>query len=155
MEMQEIHYYPYRHDGSIPLDHPVARYWGLVRDGLANLGVDFDATLLLADMMRDAGFINVTTRIFHVPIGMWPKNKALKMVGLCWRTILFDGAQPIALGPLTRGLKWSREEVEMLLVDVRKAYMDERIHNYMPLHIICGQKYKEGMGMGTEMAGVT
>ncbi|KAH9203451.1 S-adenosyl-L-methionine-dependent methyltransferase [Leptodontidium sp. 2 PMI_412] len=133
---------------------PVAQYWGLVRDGLASLGVDFDATLLLADMMRDAGFINVTTRIFHIPIGRWPKNKVLKMVGLSWRAILLDGAQPIALGPLTRGLKWSREAVEMLLVEVREAYMDEWVHSYMPLHIIYGQKPEEGIGMGTEMAGV-
>jgi hypothetical protein len=89
------------------------------------------ATVLLADMMRDAGFINVTTRIFHVPIGRWPKNKGLKMV---------DGAQPIALGPLTRGLKWSREQVEMRLVEVRKGYMDEWVHSCMPLYVIYGQK---------------
>ena len=107
MEMQEIHYYPYQHDGNMPSEYPVARYWGLLRDGLVSLGVNFDATLLLADMMRDAGFVNVATRIFYVPIGVWPKNKALKMVGLHWRAILVDGAQPMALWPLTRGLKWS------------------------------------------------
>jgi hypothetical protein len=89
----------------MPPDHPVAQYWSLVSDGLASLGVNSDATLLLADIMRDAGFINVTTRIFHVPIGRWPKNKTLKVVGLSWRVILLDSAQPIALGPMTRGLK--------------------------------------------------
>ena len=56
------------------------------------MGVNSDAILLLADMMRDVGFINVMTRIFHVPIGRWPKNKVLKMVGLAWRAILLDGA---------------------------------------------------------------
>jgi hypothetical protein len=89
------------------------------------LGVNSDATLLLADIIRDAEFINVTTRIFYVPIGRWPKNKMLKVVGSYWRVILLDGAQPTALGPMTRGLKWSREQVEMRLVDVRRAYMDE------------------------------
>ncbi|KAK0114155.1 hypothetical protein ONS95_013657 [Cadophora gregata] len=103
--------------------------------------------------MRDAGFIYVTTRIFHVPIGRWPKNKMLKMVGLFWRAILLDGAQSIALGPLTRGLKWSREQVEMRLMEVRKAYTDEWVHSHMPLYIIYGQKPEEGMGMGTGMAG--
>jgi len=115
------------------------------------LGVNSDATLLLAGIMRDAGFINVTTRIFHIPIGGWPKNRTLKVVGLSWRVILLDGVQPLALGPMTRGLKWSREQVETRLVDVRRAYMDERIHSYMPLHIICGQK-PEGMSVGIEMA---
>jgi hypothetical protein len=148
METQEIHQRPYCHDGSMPLDHIVAQYWSLVSDGLASLGVNSNAILLLADTMRDAGFINITTQIFHVPIGRWPKNKALKIAGLSWRAILLDGAQPIALGPLTRGLKWSREQVEMRLVDVRRAYMDEWVHSYMPLHIIYGQKPKEGMSVG-------
>ncbi|CZR66026.1 related to methyltransferase [Phialocephala subalpina] len=143
MEMQEIHYRPYCHDGSMPPDHLVAEYWSLVSDGLASLGVNSDATILLADMMRDAGFTNVTTRIFHVPIGRWPKNRTLKAVGLCWRAILLDGVQAIALGPMTRALKWRREQVEMQLVEVRKGYMDEQVHSHMPLHIIYGQKPRE------------
>ncbi|KAH8650253.1 methyltransferase domain-containing protein [Tricladium varicosporioides] len=143
MEMQEIHHRPYCHDASMPPDHLVAEYWSLVSDGLASLGVNSDATILLADMMRDAGFINVTTRTFPLPIGGWPKNKTLRRVGLDWRAILLDGAQPIALGPMTRGLKWNREQVEMQLVKVRNAYMDEQVHSYMLLHVIYGQKPEE------------
>jgi hypothetical protein len=139
-ELQEIHHYPHCHDDSMPADHAVTQYWALVISALANLGVNFNATLLLADMMREAGFTNVTTRIFHVPIGVWPKNKVLKMVGLYWRTILIDGLQPIAMGPFTRGLGWSKEQVDVYLVEVRKAYMEGWVHSHMPLHIICGQK---------------
>ncbi|KAH8660840.1 S-adenosyl-L-methionine-dependent methyltransferase [Tricladium varicosporioides] len=140
LELQEIHHYPQCHDGSMPQDHLVAQFWGLVTQALSNLGVNFNATLFLSDMMRDAGFINVTTRVFHVPIGVWPKNKILKTVGLYWRTILIDGLQPIALGPFTRGLGWSKEQVEVFLVEVRRAYMDNWVHSHMPLHIMCGQK---------------
>lgn len=124
----------------MPPNHPVAEYWSLIDQGLAAVGINFKAVLEMADMMREAGFVNVTTRIFHVPIGVWPKNKVLKMVGMYWREILLMGAEPIELGPLTRGLKWSREEVEVHLVAVRKAYMDAWVHSHMPLHIICAQK---------------
>lgn len=124
----------------MPPDHPVARYWGLIKTALDVLGVNFHATLDLASHMRDAGFVNVTERIFHVPIGVWPKNKVLKMVGLYWRTILMDGLQPIALAPMTRGLKWTKEEVDIWLIEVRKAYMDGFVHSHMPLHIIYGQR---------------
>jgi hypothetical protein len=41
----------------------------------------------------------------------------------------------------------------MLLVAVRGAYIDERVHSYMPLHIICGQKPEDSISMGTEMVG--
>jgi len=62
------------------------------------------------------------------------------MVGLYWRTILVMGLHPIAIGPLTRGLGWSAEQVEVFIVGVRKAYMEGAVHSHMPLHIICGQK---------------
>jgi hypothetical protein len=140
LELQEIYHFPQCHDGSMPADHIVSRFWNLVSEGLAVLGVNFRATLTLADKVREAGFVNVKERIFHVPIGVWPRNKVLKMVGLYWRTILIDGLQPIALGPLTRGLKWSRAEVELFLIEVRKAYFDTWVHSHMPLHVIYGQR---------------
>ncbi|KAG0650174.1 Methyltransferase LAE1 [Hyphodiscus hymeniophilus] len=149
-ELQEIHHYPQCHDGSMPPDHPVTQYWAYIIEGLAQLGVNFNATLLLADMMREAGFVNVTTRIFHVPIGVWPRNKVLKMVGLYWRTILIDGLDPIATGPMTRGLKWKKEEVDVWLAHVRKAYMDSWVHAHMPLHVICAQKPEAGVDYSAE-----
>jgi hypothetical protein len=56
-----------------------------------------------------------------------------------------DGLEPIALGPMTRGLKWTREEVDVWLATAKTAYMDSSVHSHMPLHIICGQKPEEGV----------
>jgi hypothetical protein len=83
MEIQEIHYHPNCYDKSILLDHPVTQYWSLIRDGLIYLGVDSDSILFLTDIIRDAGFDNMTTQIFYIPIGIWPKNDILKIVGRC------------------------------------------------------------------------
>ncbi|KAG5921216.1 hypothetical protein E4U42_005939 [Claviceps africana] len=144
MEMQEIHHRPHSAtmDGLVSTDHPVGKFWNLVTDGLAALGVDLDISSggILASKMQQAGFGNVTERVFHVPIGTWPKNKVLKTVGLYWRTILLDGLQAIAMGPLTRGLRWNREQVEMLLLEVRQAYHDNSTLMYMPLHVTYAQK---------------
>ncbi|KAK4102265.1 S-adenosyl-L-methionine-dependent methyltransferase [Parathielavia hyrcaniae] len=141
-EMQEVYHFPISVNNSMPPDHPVAQYWALINEGLGNLGVNFHAAAhgRLADMMRDVGFVNVTERVLQVPIGTWAKNKVLKTVGLYWRTILVDGMQAIALGPLARGCGWSREQIELFLVDVRKAYHDNSMLAYMPLHIVYGQK---------------
>ncbi|PHH71412.1 hypothetical protein CDD80_5295 [Ophiocordyceps camponoti-rufipedis] len=145
IELQEIHHKPRsaRPDGR-PLspDHAVAQFWARVNEGLTGLGVDLDRAAggFLAQAMRDEGLVNLTERVFHVPIGTWPKNKVLKTVGLYWRTILLDGLQAIALGPLTRGLQWDRQQVELFLVDVRRAYHDNSALMYMPLHILYAQK---------------
>ncbi|KAL3422653.1 methyltransferase [Phlyctema vagabunda] len=144
-EMQEIHHVPYCHDGTMPMDHPVNEYWHYIVEALSALGVNFNATLLLEGIMREAGFVNVHVRIFHVPIGVWPRNTVLKRVGLYWRTVLLDGAEPIALGPLSRGLGWSKEQIDVWLIKVRKAYMDTWCHSHMPLFIICGQKPGPGV----------
>lgn len=46
----------------------------------------------------------------------------------------------VAMGPLTRGLGWSKEQVELLLPGVRKDLNDLSIHTYYSLHIVIGQK---------------
>lgn len=144
IELQEIHHSPRsaNPDADLPEDHEVAQFWSYVIAGLGKLGVDLDISSggQLAKMLQEAGYVNVTERVFHVPIGTWPKNKVLKTVGLYWRTILLDGLQAIALGPMVRGLNWKREEVEVFLTGVRRAYHDNTALMYMPLHIIYAQK---------------
>ncbi|GKT51228.1 secondary metabolism regulator LAE1 [Colletotrichum spaethianum] len=144
IELQEIHHFPLSANNAVSAAHPVAQYWGHVVQGLSNLGVDLNAAAgdRLPNMMREAGFINVTERVFHVPIGTWPRNRVLKTVGMYWRTILLDGLQAIALGPFTRGLHWSAEQTEVFLVAVRRAYHDTSALMYMPLKIMYAQKPK-------------
>lgn len=127
---------------SVPPSHPVSQYWSKVRDGVAALNIDINvlASGELRKMMQDAGFVNVTEETIRIPLGIWPENELLKTVGLYWRTILVDGIQAIAMGPLTRGLRWTPEAVELFLVRVRQAYLEDTRNMYMPLHILCGQK---------------
>lgn len=56
-------------------------FCGKVFEGYANLGHDLRAVTKTAEYVRKAGFINVTEKILKVPIGVWPKNKTLQMVG--------------------------------------------------------------------------
>jgi hypothetical protein len=133
--------------GDMPPNHPVAQYWSLIDQGLTNLGVELHAVTGMKTMMQECGFVNVQEKVLRIPIGQWPKNKILKLVGVLWQTILLDGIQAIALGPLTRGCGWSREQVELFLIQVRRAYMmnpkeskDGECLLHMPLHIIYGQK---------------
>lgn len=64
----------------------------------------------------------------------------MRLIGLYLRTVLIDGLQAISLGPLTRGLKWTKEGVEVLLVDVRKCLMDSSQHMHYTFHSFYGQK---------------
>ena len=116
------------HDSTLEPNNPMVEYWSHVTDGLANVGVPFRCGPEIAQHMRDAGFINVTERVFYTPIGPWPKNRHLREVGLYWRAVLMEGLEAIALGPLTRGLGWTKEEITVFLANVRKAYLAPETH---------------------------
>lgn len=141
MELQEINHFPISSNDSMTQNHPAAQFWNLINEALTSDGVDFKAASngRLVSVMKEAGFVNVTEKVFHVPIGTWPKNKVLKQVGVFWRTILLNGLQAIAMRPLTK-LGWSPTQVEIDLIEVRKAHWDNSTLMYMPMHIVYGQK---------------
>ncbi|KAI0019701.1 S-adenosyl-L-methionine-dependent methyltransferase [Xylariomycetidae sp. FL0641] len=148
LELQEIHHFPHAQGTGRTLaeeqaQHPVGRYWGYIGEGLRALGVNMTLATELAGLLRRRGYVDVGERVFQVPIGPWPRgnNRTLRRVGLYWRTILLDGIQAIALGPLTRGLGWPREQVETFLAAVRKAYVDpDGPALYMPFICVYGRK---------------
>jgi len=144
IECQELDHYPRSEDGTLAPDNPMVTYWGLISDGLLQRGVQFRLAPNLASLMRAAGFINVTERVFFTPIGPWPRNRALQEVGLYWRAVLIEGLEAIALGPLIKGLGWRKEEVDVFLAGVRKAYLEKSTHSYMPFYVIYGQKPPSG-----------
>jgi hypothetical protein len=140
MECQELDHVPQCSDGTMPEDNLLLTYWLHVSSGLKNLGVDLRLAPHLAALMRATGFTNVTERVFFTPIGPWPKNRVLKEVGMYWRATLMEGIEAIALGPMIRGLGWRKEEVEVFIAGVRKAYLDRETHAWMPFYIVYGQK---------------
>ena len=92
------------------------------------------------ELLRDGGFENVEERVWKVPIGAWPRDPKMKTVGVYNRSILIDALQAVSMAPLTRGLKWTREEVELFLIEVRRSLMNASIHSYLTFHAVYGQK---------------
>ncbi|KAF4634763.1 hypothetical protein G7Y89_g3338 [Cudoniella acicularis] len=143
IELQELNFETQCDDNTMKDTYAVARLLSFVKEGLAVFGVDLLSMRKNAQLLRDAGFINIEEKIFKVPLGIWPKNKTMKTVGLYLRSSIYDGLQAITLGPFTRGLKWTLEEIEIFLIDVRRDLMDSSTHSYIPFHVVYGQKPQE------------
>jgi hypothetical protein len=124
----------------MPENYPVQQMFVLGREGLVNLGFNSLNVLTFDDNLRAAGFVNITRNVMKIPCGPWAKGEDLKMVGLFWRTIMLDGLDGITGITIGKGLGWSKEALEVFLVDVRKALMDKTVHAYCPLHIVTAQK---------------
>ncbi|KAK5084926.1 hypothetical protein LTR24_007414 [Lithohypha guttulata] len=109
-------------------------------DAMQKLGRDSAAPEKYAQWARDAGFINVTRVDFKWPQNGWPKNPALKELGR-WHLInTLDGLHGFTVRPFTAVLGMSVEEVELLLMNVRKDIANRRIHSYWPIIVVYGQK---------------
>jgi SAM-dependent methyltransferase len=81
--------------------------------------------------MVDAGFVDVVERHFYWPLNSWPRGKREKLVGLWAQQNIMDGLQAMSLAVFTRGLGWSRAEIEFLLAGVRGDLKNRAVHAYV------------------------
>lgn len=81
--------------------------------------------------MAEAGFVDIVEKHFYWPCNSWVKGEKEKLLALWSQQNLMDGIQGMTMRNLTTGLGWSPEQVEMLLVDVRRDLKNKRIHSYI------------------------
>ncbi len=140
-EVQEIAWVPQSDDDTLHPSTPYALrdYLAYMEGGLRALGSEMYAVHALADELAAAGFADVRKTTHKCPLGVWPRDKRLRCCGLFLRTVLMDGLRGLSRRPLM-ALGWTQLQIEMFLVEVRKAVMDEGVHSYVTLHVVHGRK---------------
>lgn len=140
IELQEMRFESKCDDDTMPDDWGLKKYLESIREGFKA----FDIDLLNLDNNRqrvlDAGFINVEEKVWKVPLGDWTKDLKMKTVGLYHRSVVWDALQGAGMGACTRGLKWTFDEFEVFLTQVRRSMMDTSVHAYLTFHVVYGQK---------------
>ena len=94
----------------------------------------------MAADLNAIGFSNVSETIHRSPLGPWPRDKRLRYAGLFMRTSLMEGLPGISRRPLIQGLGWTELQVQMFLLEVRKAINNDSVHAYFPLHVVHARK---------------
>ncbi|GME44409.1 putative tam domain methyltransferase protein [Neofusicoccum parvum] len=117
-------------DDTIPASSNLMRWQERCFAASRTLGLSPTAPEQLKQWITDAGFVDVQERQFKLPFNEWPKNPELKQVGRYQLVQYLDALEPYALGLLVEVLGWSREEVEVFLVGLRRDLKDRRIHGY-------------------------
>lgn len=98
---------------------------------------------ILTQELAAAGFTGIRTVRHKCPLGSWPEQKELRRCGLLLRQALLEGLRGWShrpLGTTADGLGWTPTQIEIFLVDVRKAIMDTSVHAYFPMHVTYAQK---------------
>jgi hypothetical protein len=82
------------------------------------------------ERMIAAGFEDVKEELFKWPVGTWPKDKKMKELGLWSRENTLDALEGLAMGPLTRTMGWSADEVKIMCAKARADIRNPAIHSY-------------------------
>lgn len=93
------------------------------------LDIDFDE---IANMMRAAGFENVTVIAYKQPIGPWPRDRTLKESGITQFVAMMEGLESLSLAVFCRCLEWRKDDLDALLERVKAEFCDGKACYYWP-----------------------
>ncbi|KAI9736300.1 MAG: hypothetical protein M1834_001186 [Cirrosporium novae-zelandiae] len=139
-EMQDI-IYPIKCDDDSMKDGSAVLEWSkTILKASEKMGKSLDQALQYRDWMRETGFVDIQETIYKWPVNTWPKGKKFKEMGMWTLENLMAGFQGLSMALLTRGLGWTRDEVEAYLVEARQDAKDRKKHGYFPIHVFVAKK---------------
>ncbi|KAF4416383.1 s-adenosyl-l-methionine-dependent methyltransferase [Fusarium acutatum] len=104
------------------------RTWEIARDGRQE------------EYMREAGFTDLVSKSWKLPVGGWPQDKKLKQIGLYNEAFIDHSIDAFAIFPIGEILGWSKEEVTVLVSQMRKALKEPRALPYFNVRMVYGRK---------------
>ncbi|KAK1986410.1 TAM domain methyltransferase [Colletotrichum cereale] len=140
IELQEPDLSARSDDGSLPPDCALNRYRSLLREAMAKLGREYISVPGLKALMEEVGFVDVTLSRYKRPINTWPKDPKFEELGAWNFENISQAAEALAMAPLTRVFNWSRDEVNVFLIDVRKDLKNQNYLTYFPVYFVVGRK---------------
>jgi ubiquinone/menaquinone biosynthesis C-methylase UbiE len=139
IEIQEFGGMTYCDDGSTPKDYKVQKMLDAATEAFKKFGNDFRIASDLEGRLNAAGFKNISVRKLKVPIGTWPKDKRLRLIGLYFQAILEALFAAIGARPLL-AIGMEQIEIEVFLAGVRKDLKNTNFHSYMEYIFWTAQK---------------
>jgi len=145
VEFQDWDTWLYSQNGTLPPESALNRFHQMTSGGRHAQGFNMKPGPDLEQVIKDAGFVNVHVEKIHLPLGPWPKDKAMKEIGMINLVQMEQAIEGICLGVLTQlppevGGPWSWEEIQLFLVDVRKDMRNKKIHGLYDFYVVYGQK---------------
>ncbi|CAP71748.1 uncharacterized protein PODANS_6_7000 [Podospora anserina S mat+] len=150
IEFQESHGEPRCDDGTMdPETDVMKKFWALCVEAMAKFGMNLNMPAVVGNFLERAGFVNITCVKKKTPVGTWPKDKTMRLIGLYVKEAALQSLS--ALGKAFANLGMDAVEREVFSAKVREAVMDGKVHRYYYFYFWFAQKpydNKEGDGGG-------
>ncbi|OHW95814.1 methyltransferase domain-containing protein [Colletotrichum incanum] len=140
LELQDADVMPRSDDDLLPKNAAIVKYVNLLKEVSKKLGREYVEVPSLKNMMIEAGFLDVEMRMYKWPHNEWPKDPRYKKLGFWTQENFGSALEAICMAPFTRILGWSRDEVNVFLIEVRKDLKNKSYHAYCPVYCIVGRK---------------
>ncbi len=117
-------------DDTLPADAPLRRWTELLIEATDAIGRPITVAAGFKQLLEQAGFEGVVETRRRWPHAPWPRDKALKELGVWSQAASLQGVEAITLALFTRVLGWSREETLVFCAKVRDDFKNRGIHAY-------------------------
>ncbi|EOO03882.1 putative methyltransferase domain-containing protein [Phaeoacremonium minimum UCRPA7] len=139
IEFQETYGMPQCDDETMKDDDIIKRYYETCQLAMKSFGYDIDKPLHLQGYLEKVGFTNVQCIIKKLPLGTWPKDKTLRLVGHYTYLALIDSLPALLAKPFAN-LGMSEEERQVWGAKVRQAAKETDVHRYYNYYFWFAQK---------------
>ncbi|KAJ5773253.1 hypothetical protein N7457_008149 [Penicillium paradoxum] len=149
MECHELDPKPKCDDGTMPPEHPDGGYSEFALHDWVDLSIrssrdthpprQFRIAHRIAQWMKDVGFVDVEQHVSKIPVNTWPQDEKLRTLGAWNESNWLAALSGWSYKPFL-ALGWSKPEIEVFLVDVRKSIQDRSVHAYMEFYVVTGRK---------------
>ncbi|VTT78066.1 unnamed protein product [Fusarium fujikuroi] len=112
----------------------------LYEEGGKAIGRTFFVHDLQPKGMEEAGFVDIKTVDYKIPIGDWPKDPRLAEVGRFVKLTLENDMEGYTLLLWNNVLQWPKDEYQVFLMQSRKALRNRKIHGYFVVRYVYGRK---------------
>ncbi|KAL2120411.1 hypothetical protein VTJ04DRAFT_4438 [Mycothermus thermophilus] len=140
IEIQDILPRTASDDDTIPAHYAIRRFYSMIEPVVRErYGADLYLMDRMPQLLESTGFTNVQRRVFHIPLGEWPRDRHLRLIGALFRETVKEFVDAMAAKPLVEA-GYERDEIDELLKDVAEDLGNRRIHAYVPIHFVWAQK---------------
>ncbi|EQK98866.1 hypothetical protein OCS_05417 [Ophiocordyceps sinensis CO18] len=94
----------------------------------------------MSKLLKEAGFVNVVEKTYQVPCGGWSSDPMLKSVGIYNLAFLEESLEGFALFMLKEIMGWEYVEVQMFVLEMRRAIRNTKIRPFYVLTNVYAQK---------------
>ncbi|KAI0179086.1 S-adenosyl-L-methionine-dependent methyltransferase [Hypoxylon sp. FL1284] len=126
-------------DGTLPANSLLTAFHDMTSEAMTKRGIVWSIANEMEAILLEAGFVNVQCKKFKCPIGIWPKAKRLRLVGLYTRSVFGDLMD--ALAPrIFPALSKSPQQIEEFLAAAQHELQTTDAHMYLDYFCWYAQK---------------